>query len=122
MKDNPSPLRSIRLKCLDCSGLSQEVTLCPAGNHCTLHPYRTGHRPEGISSYRPLKTIREYCLQCGEENSSQGVEACPIHGCPLYPYRNGSHPGRKGRILTEQEKAVIAERLAAGRKGQICPK
>ena len=40
-----SPLKAIRLKCLDCCcGSSNEVKLCPAAN-CPLHPFREGHDP-----------------------------------------------------------------------------
>ena len=115
-KPLPSPLRSIRLKCLDCClGSAPEVSLCPAGIYCTLHPYRKG-RPEGMTEIRPLRIIREYCLQCGEENSRSSVESCPVKNCPLYPYRLGKHPGRKGRPRTEEEKAKARETLAAYRR------
>lgn len=40
-----SPLKAIRLKCLDCCcGSSNEVKLCPAVS-CPLHPFREGHDP-----------------------------------------------------------------------------
>lgn len=40
-----SPLRAIRLKCLDCCcGSSNEVKLCPA-DRCPLYPFREGHNP-----------------------------------------------------------------------------
>lgn len=40
-----SPLKAIRLKCLDCScGSSNEVKLCPA-EKCPLYPFREGHNP-----------------------------------------------------------------------------
>lgn len=40
-----SPIKAIRLKCLDCScGSSNEVKLCPAVN-CPLHPFREGSNP-----------------------------------------------------------------------------
>ncbi|WP_156815886.1 hypothetical protein [Ahrensia kielensis] len=38
-------LKSIRAKCLDCSGgYASEITLCPV-QACSLHPYRTGRDP-----------------------------------------------------------------------------
>lgn len=38
----PSVLRSVRLKCLDCScGSPKEVEICPVTN-CALYPYRFG--------------------------------------------------------------------------------
>lgn len=41
-----TPLKAIRKKCLDCcSGQVVEVRECPC-KHCTLWPYRMGHRPE----------------------------------------------------------------------------
>jgi hypothetical protein len=40
-----TPIKSIRLKCLDCCGeLWLEVKLCGA-TECTLWPYRLGKRP-----------------------------------------------------------------------------
>ena len=43
---NQMPIKSIRLKCLDCcAGDRKEVLLCPS-EECPLHPYRMGHRPK----------------------------------------------------------------------------
>jgi len=40
-----TPMKAIRLNCLDCCGGSRkEVRLCPVKD-CTLHPYRMGKRP-----------------------------------------------------------------------------
>ena len=40
-----SPLKAIRLKCLDCSGDSpNEVKLCPVTD-CELYPFRLGKNP-----------------------------------------------------------------------------
>lgn len=40
-----SPLKAIRLKCLDCScGSSNEVKLCPV-EKCPLYPFRLGKNP-----------------------------------------------------------------------------
>ena len=41
-----TPLKTIRLKCLDCScGQPREVRLCPV-ERCPLWPYRMGCRPQ----------------------------------------------------------------------------
>ena len=41
-----TPLKAIRLKCLDCTcNQAKEVTLCTAEN-CPLYAFRTGHRPQ----------------------------------------------------------------------------
>jgi len=43
-----TPIKSIRMKCLDCSGGStKEVRLCPVEN-CPLYPYRMGKRPTQV--------------------------------------------------------------------------
>lgn len=42
----PTPLRAIRLKCLDCScGSAQEVRDCKI-EACPLYYYRSGHNPK----------------------------------------------------------------------------
>ena len=43
----------------------------------------------------PLKAIRAKCLDCVCE-SAQEVRLCPATNCPLYPYRMGHNPNRKG--------------------------
>jgi hypothetical protein len=51
----PTPLKSIRLKCLDCCvGSSYEVKLCTSVK-CALFPYRLGKRPTRQEC--PEKTI-----------------------------------------------------------------
>ncbi len=44
-KKIPTPLKSIRAKCIDCSGGSlKEVRLCPVTD-CPIFPYRMGKNP-----------------------------------------------------------------------------
>ena len=43
----------------------------------------------------PLKAIRKKCLDCSG-HSQKEVRECVIPGCPLYPYRMGKNPARKG--------------------------
>lgn len=55
----PTPLRSIRLKCLDCCCDSAlEVRLCPCTD-CALHVYRFGKNPhrrkKGTESHSLIK-------------------------------------------------------------------
>ena len=43
---NLTPMKSIRLKCLDCTcNQPREIRLCPIEN-CPLYPYRKGKRPK----------------------------------------------------------------------------
>ena len=49
-KKYATPIKSIRLKCLDCvGGSTREVKLCPCDGErstfCALYPYRLGKRP-----------------------------------------------------------------------------
>lgn len=63
----------------------------------------------------PMKAIRAKCLDCmcGQANE---VKLCPSEDCSLYPYRLGKNPNIKPRELSEEQKAVLRERLAKGRE------
>ena len=43
----------------------------------------------------PLRAIRARCLECSGGSASE-VRECPVLGCPLYPYRDGHNPARRG--------------------------
>jgi len=43
----------------------------------------------------PLQAIRLNCLECGDGTPKQ-VRGCHIDDCPLYPFRFGRNPQRKG--------------------------
>lgn len=62
----------------------------------------------------PIKAIRAKCLECNCENPN-GVRECPITDCALYPFRFGKNPYRTKRELSEEQKAVLAERLRNNR-------
>lgn len=81
-------------------------------------------RPEGytgklISS--PLKAIRANCIECCCGNRNE-VKLCPSTNCPLWAFRLGKNPYRKGREFSEEEKAQASERFkklhAEGRIGR----
>lgn len=42
----------------------------------------------------PIKAIRKWCLSCQESCSL--VRYCDDTECPLFPYRMGNNPKRKG--------------------------
>lgn len=67
----PTPLRSIRLKCLDCCCDSAlEVRLCPCTD-CALHVYRFGKNP-----HRSKKGIESHSLaKNGVSTSDLGQDA-----------------------------------------------
>ncbi len=43
----------------------------------------------------PIKAIRAKCLECSNYQPKE-VRNCLILDCPLYPYRLGKNPNRKG--------------------------
>ena len=93
-----TPLRAIRKRCYGCGeGTAKTIRDCEFPN-CALYPLRFGKRVQGIKS---AKAIREYCLWCcGNPNE---VRLCVNDGkqstlCPLYPYRFGKNPTKKGNL------------------------
>lgn len=56
---NNTPLRAIRLKCIDCCcGSVYEPAKCTAVR-CPLHPFRTGHRPGPSNDPLPAGSSEE---------------------------------------------------------------
>ena len=43
----------------------------------------------------PLKSIRKKCLDC-MCGSANEVKLCPSDDCPIFQYRFGKNPARKG--------------------------
>lgn len=43
----------------------------------------------------PIKAIRAKCVDCMCGQAAE-VRLCPCEDCPLYPYRMGHNPNRKG--------------------------
>jgi len=48
-----------------------------------------------ILGLTPLRAIRKNCIDCSG-GSKQEVRGCKITDCPLYLYRFGRNPNRKG--------------------------
>ena len=46
-------------------------------------------------SLTPLRAIRAKCLDCSGWSTYE-VKSCPMVNCPLYGYRDGHNPKRKG--------------------------
>ena len=62
----------------------------------------------------PIRAIRAKCIDCSGDSVAE-VRACHLTWCPLHPYRMGRNPNRKGRELTDAERAACVERLAKTR-------
>lgn len=59
----------------------------------------------------PLKAIREKCLDCCADQPGE-VRACPSESCPLWLYRMGHNPNRKGiGGFKEDAEATKAEKI-----------
>jgi hypothetical protein len=65
----------------------------------------------------PLKAIRAKCLECSNGSSNE-VKMCNIVDCELYDFRFGKNPFRKKRVLSEEQKAVMVERLKNARESK----
>lgn len=55
-----------------------------------------------MSKLTPVKSIRKYCFECklkvigNRKGVYKSVRLCPNIDCPLYPYRMGKNPNRRG--------------------------
>lgn len=70
-------------------------------------------RPEGYTGeiiISPLKAIRAKCIECCCGSKSE-VKLCTCNDCPLYPFRFGKSPYRKGRVLSDEQKQANSERF-----------
>ena len=63
---------------------------------------------------KPLKAIRAHCIQC--VGTYAEVKECGGEkSCPLYAFRFGKNPFRTVRVMTDDQKKVMAERLQNAR-------
>jgi len=81
-----TPIRSIRAKCLDCSGGDMVAVRNCQSATCSLHAFRMGK-----SGRTTLIYIRSYCLWCCLESRAL-VKACASASCALWQYRFGTRP------------------------------
>lgn len=89
-----TPANAIRQRCLDCSEVKTEISVCPFdGNKdilCPLYRFRLGSATR-VGRGGRLKAIRKYCLWCVNEQVIE-VRLCPSEDCPLWIYRFGHRP------------------------------
>ena len=104
-----TPQQAIAANCLECYGTFSRVQECEhdpdSVDPCAVWPYRlyTG-KPAGRTV--ALRAIRRACLWCmkhnlwyeknGPASISQRIQHCPYKDCPLWPYRFGYQPPKKG--------------------------
>jgi len=63
-----------------------------------------------------LKQIRKHCLEC--VGTAHEVKLCQIMNCNLYEYRLGKSPNHVARVLTDEQKQAMAERLKKSREAK----
>jgi hypothetical protein len=83
--ENSTPLRAVRLKCLDCMGGSaHEVRLCPIPD-CPLYPWRTGHRPKRLEAPKgPQETISGHDAVREGKHTAGRRSATEPHSYPTF--------------------------------------
>ena len=65
----------------------------------------------------PLSAIKAFCLECcGYERNE--VKKCTAPYCPLWEFRDGHNPYRKGREYTDEERIELAERMKRARESK----
>lgn len=62
----------------------------------------------------PVKAIREHCVDCCGGSSNE-VKLCTVEKCALFPFRFGKNPYRTKREFTDEQKAIMRERMQAAR-------
>ncbi|MCK9554962.1 hypothetical protein M0R36_03990 [bacterium] len=48
-----------------------------------------------MKTLTPIKAIRAKCVDCSNGQLKE-IRLCPITDCPIYPFRMGRNPNRKG--------------------------
>jgi hypothetical protein len=64
-----------------------------------------------MKSKTPLKVIRAKCLDCTNNQPSE-IRRCIIDDCPLFNYRFGNNPSRKGiggRVCITKAKSLVEQ-------------
>jgi len=129
-KKELTPLKAIRAFCRRCVGIGvggsyRDIDNCrsrpnapPPSFRCPLWPWRSGHRRKRGHN-RVLAEIRKVCLEC-KGGDSDLVAGCRAKDCPLWLYRFGNNPKRKGAgtPAPNQEglRKLREERLRAARR------
>ena len=80
------------------------------------NPLEIGHKElkkAGIEPCSPMEAIRARCIDCS--NTAHEVARCTAVACPLWPFRMGASPFRATRVMTEDQRTVLVERLKGAR-------
>ena len=113
-----SPMEAIRARCLECVGYHSAEVLNCKDHDCALYPLRLGSIP--IDRPSRLKAIRKHCLEC-MNGSAEAVRDCTSGpglakgepGCPVFQFRLGKNPKRKGVGADSETMAAIRPKRAS---------
>ena len=106
-----SPLKAIRVFCVECQGGSFQSVIDCHDMRCPLYEYRHGIALEA-GLHRPLRAIKMYCFDhCQAGMCRNVVENCQgnmafVGPCPLFPFRLGVNPNIG---METREKARLRE-------------
>lgn len=70
----------------------------------------------GIERISRGDAIRAKCLDC--VHTVAEVRRCADKSCALWPFRMGTDPFREARVLTDEQRMVMAERLARAKQAR----
>lgn len=62
-----------------------------------------------------IKAIRQKCGECSNWSDTE-IRECPCIDCALYPFRFGKDPSREKRVLSDDQRKELAERLKLARE------
>ena len=107
-KKPPNRRKSIRERCLNCSGWSyKEVTDCEFKD-CPLYPYRSGQGKQNAKAR--AKAIKEYCLWCVNGQRGEMLN-CQSIDCELWPYRKSKveRPIKMESLVKKEHMGTLSE-------------
>jgi hypothetical protein len=93
------------------------------GNLVGKDPRTLSHEDLGRLGHEPMsaqEALRLRCLDCCG-GSPHDVRICTAVTCPSWPFRMGRSPWKEKRILSEERKAKLAERLRKMGRGKKMP-
>ena len=113
-----SPLKVIRLRCLNCVGFEPSRVRSCDFTWCALHPYRFGRGPKTWPAtsgkrYSARQAIKRHCLWCCLDSHHE-VRLCPADDCPSWKWRLGT-PAEFKRTVTPEQREKMAENLKKAR-------
>jgi len=63
----------------------------------------------------PLKAIKSHCIDCCGGSANE-VKLSQCDPCNLKPYKFGTNPYRKRRVMSDEQRKAAAVRLSAARE------